>query len=1575
MQSVHCSGENLFISRCEASYGFYGPFSRGAKAPYFPMCDPPPAIGALTPYPTHGIDSYQWTCAPGFHGPEDPPAPPPTPPPRGGQPIDYYGPKDFDAMMAGDRCVAGAYLVTGSYVNTSNVYEGSSSTAEFLFFRICHFKSVIVSVAKQGATNGAAMRYETGAIDDKAVLLGVFRGWTMSPTTIAGASTLKFAAAKYSDGDATCTSSANGMYSVQVEYACSNTGFGYIQSVSRDGTCSYRIVVAEKEACNNPMAYMPAIPAPDLSTIGVDWTDAMALANPLSSPPRTSAAAPSGPSTFLKAGSTCYTLSGTGQQVLPGTSNDASHTKPVQVEYTLCPFGRSSVRMNGGSTSSMLGYFHAWTKSQNADGVGYQYSGQIFLGGESCGANSETRVPGGQWKKLLVDYQCTNPDTPLLVSALISAASCSHRIVVSLPMVCYGMPSARRLHAGAAGDDVPADAAEAEPAPRRRLVSVAEAPVATDTNATATLDGEATPTLEAEAANVTVPFNSSAPSIYSTTSKPNATDDGTGGFTLEYVEELSDGATFHPVDMSVPYSEVEAAGVQYNLKAQVSAAADNTDLSSKQSVEVPVGEEDEDGGRKLHVLPADFNATEAGHMLDSVSSLVDFTSHHAAMAALVSLGSSRRDAVDGASEETVPGIAEACSAHGRDLASSLASRVKPSATSTATATATATRTPSGTPTVSLTATSVATASPSPFVAYSPSGPASYTKWAGTCFKGVQRVNPLNWWDWVICPFGAITQRDGNLNNPTTNLIGQFAGWTVSSVYAPGGAKRYYGKQLYVRGATCGGAGFDRSATVSFECSASPEVVIIVKEPSVCVYSVRLLSSGFCGIDMLLGHEDAPQVMSGPAPFTGPPILQQFASQELLYYPKIADDPIPSQFGLSSALARDTIIYKIKPFQGVFFQLPMQPSALTWFPIGYFSGWVQELLANPTTGNAAELIYRTSSYTGGMPCPGHDGTLYGATLRYICPIGIAGAVDGQIYGIAWTDACSLAISIASNVVCGINTFASTASSTGFANLPETKSPAGFSGPSLLRGFDQHCFVGKFAYDRSGMPTFYNSALGGPLAMQKKWYQTGKLHMGVSGDYEYIFRPFDRVDQWEAFGNRVKYDLGSTFRGWLSNNGYYTGMYFNGGTPCGAVPRRSNVWFSCGTPVIIGPVYESGCLYEVFVRTPDWCGVELRVGYETSDVLPVPLVDSYIAGTRDWRNTGPAVFRNRFAGSQIVGNYKINDMATTFDLRVFDRLDMINANGWTILGSFAGWLTDGQSYLGQWYDGGYTCPADASRKNRAFVWFACGPNVSVVNAFDQPGVACSPQIYLTSPDFCNIDMRIGKEAAPIATPPKPVFQSALPSLKYYGLPLRDWTLHGPVTLINRLKGQVWSGVADIYYYVIKPFEWVWQRTKVPGFQTKVGAYSGWALSSDGTQYAGMWFNNGDMCTRGVARRSHVYWTCGPVFQVTSVYSGTNINEPDWCYYRIDITLPEVCGVDLRLGYETAGIAEPVILSPAIENMSPTIARPNYGPFAIRHRMAGGLHMGAFNNMKINVYPFRYAEMVEVGGGNSGRTFSYG
>jgi hypothetical protein len=109
---------------------------------------------------------------------------------------------------------------------------------------------------------------------------------------------------------------------------------------------------------------------------------------------------------------------------------------------------------------------------------------------------------------------------------------------------------------------------------------------------------------------------------------------------------------------------------------------------------------------------------------------------------------------------------------------------------------------------------------------------------------------------------------------------------------------------------------------------------------------------------------------------------------------------------------------------------------------------------------------------------------------------------------------------------------------------------------------------------------------------------------SSSSNFTVRPFSSVEMVPGTAPLSTVLLG-TFSGWMvdASARTYTGQMFTGGDPCaaaGGAPSAAYVTFECGLAVALLAAEEDvpACVYYLTLAVPEWCGVDRRLGQETS-----------------------------------------------------------------------------------------------------------------------------------------------------------------------------------------------------------------------------------------------------------------------------------------------------------------------------------------------------------------------------------------
>ena len=1179
------------VATCGATYGF----SREPEAPWFPQCDPPPSVGALTPYPVDGVDAYTWRCAPGFH-----PVPvAPTPPPverRGGVPSAFVGPAGFHQLTDTDRCADGALLVGA---NATLVGLGA---ADYLYFKVCHYKQVIMAPAPAATAVGPAAARNTGSfVDTNAFVLGVWREWVYTPATAAGAPTLAFDAMQYYDGDRSCGPTGPGSgtagFSVTVRPVCRGTEAGYVQAVEVLGPCVFALTVVEAEACAPTWQYVPPAPTP-APTPGVS-----ASGSGTTGPPRASAALAFGPAAFMALGDACYAVSG----VLRGGPSAGQ-----RADYTVCLYGRAGVTVQGsGGVMTQLGYFDGWTMA------GSKYALHRFTGGAACGA--------GGWSTLTVTYSCSasTEDAAGLataaVSTLVSEDGCNHALTVLSALSCGAM-AGRRLDGGTdggadgGGDEESAAAWASAPgfhaayAPlhypaltRARQEAVGDevgaaqrrgrqALIVAAQDEAAGADGDTTATtgptsVALQAAYAARGGDARALTLQDPARLVAAAGPGAVPLSARLAVESADTANV------VSYARVLALDAARACAPSSAARGHSTDPSDTAPLRLrPRGAaadaptlEPEDAradtqvdapSRTLEVLQGAAAVAERARLLQVVLlSRVKPSPTSTATATHLSPTSSPTASVT-PSESATPSVLPSqeiptvsASRSSGPSPSMMSSGPSPSTTSSGSSS------PSMSPTASRTAS--VTPSASPPVAAAVAGPVAMRQWAGVCW----RITLTSGWTYTVCPFSHVSREvqsgSGYAARPL-ELLGTYAGWRLEP---PVDTAQVYASQQFSRGDSCPGGG-ERSATLAFVCAVGKDFDVGVTTAGAdCAFAVSVSSASFCGVDWRVGHEDAPQVLAGPAAFTGPTLLSVLKGRVYTFTGQLAGD--------SAAWT-----YRVSLFDAVT-RAPASggPQSL----LGYWSAW--------ETAGAPNALYRVAAYTNGWQCTA-AGEAYSASVRVVCPVGIAGARDGDVLSIAWApaSACKLTVVVAAAAACGVSM--RVGDEAVLAAQPYAVRPTGFVGPGAFAGYDGTCVSGTFAVTLSSSTTGIGdtAAIVAPAGVAPAAAATWAARAPMT----YLLCPFREV---RVFPDRQLtgpwYSAG-VYSGWtlrapVPSQPVYAAQNYTSGVWCDAGGRfhAAFVTYVCaytGVESLVSVAQADVCVLRIVAATPRACATDMRVGHE-------------------------------------------------------------------------------------------------------------------------------------------------------------------------------------------------------------------------------------------------------------------------------------------------------------------------------------------------------------------------------------------
>ena len=169
------------------------------------------------------------------------------------------------------------------------------------------------------------------------------------------------------------------------------------------------------------------------------------------------------------------------------------------------------------------------------------------------------------------------------------------------------------------------------------------------------------------------------------------------------------------------------------------------------------------------------------------------------------------------------------------------------------------------------------ASPDPPIASRPpaepeNGAPGMPELLGTC-----TTSALDGYEYTLCPYANITQRDAVANwNTFWGVLGVYEGWEVDAEIDPahneggsgGGGGKVYLHQHYTDGTPCGDT--PRRAAVLWECGEEAAIVG-VSEPTTCHYAVTFQTPVACGDPRIRGAGEAasqPTALEAPLTATG-----------------------------------------------------------------------------------------------------------------------------------------------------------------------------------------------------------------------------------------------------------------------------------------------------------------------------------------------------------------------------------------------------------------------------------------------------------------------------------------------------------------------------------------------------------------------------------------------------------------------------------------------------------------------------------------------------------------------------------
>ena len=498
----------------------------------------------------------------------------------------------------------------------------------------------------------------------------------------------------------------------------------------------------------------------------------------------------------------------------------------------------------------------------------------------------------------------------------------------------------------------------------------------------------------------------------------------------------------------------------------------------------------------------------------------------------------------------------------------------------------------------------------------------------------------------------------------------------------------------------------RSA-VAFECGAALRVTNVT-ELAPCVYYLRVTHPAWCSQDLRVGRENQQPALPGPAAFA------QRVNGSATWTPGADQQGVARDFGwwLYAKAAM-----RLPPTLGGVGALAASAYSHS------FAGWL-------TTGGDAVTgrfgVYSGMLFTQGFTNNGAAGNrCYGQTAVVAQ---LACGPEVRIFGAVREDPlCTFTVNLTHPGWCGVDR------RVGFEAAPA--SPAG----------ELYVYTAR--------------ADAGPAELYRRMSGAAQVNTYVPAGAG----PATGIVHWAsaAAGNVSR----GTFAGWMVNatsNTYYA-VAFQGGDAgwapgtssyaCGDVPARVEVRFVCSSAptesVLVDQVEAPACKYTYVVGWPWACGVNLAVGAEAATTADRTLNATAAAA-------GPRALYQRLLG-RTLRLTDANNATTGYELAPFTAQTTVGATA--AMGTWRGWLVDSasSSYTGLWFAGGSPCyaPTNASflvALARTEVLLRCSHTGAAYALYMSPGALgngtagrCWYRYTLYLPDVCDVDLRVGREAA--------------------------------------------------------------------------------------------------------------------------------------------------------------------------------------------------------------------------------------
>jgi hypothetical protein len=290
-----------------------------------------------------------------------------------------------------------------------------------------------------------------------------------------------------------------------------------------------------------------------------------------------------------------------------------------------------------------------------------------------------------------------------------------------------------------------------------------------------------------------------------------------------------------------------------------------------------------------------------------------------------------------------------------------------------------------------------------------------------------------------------------------------------------------------------------------------------------------------------------------------------------------------------------------------------------------------------------------------------------------------------------------------------------------------------------------------------------------------------------------------------------------------------------------------------------------------------------------------------------------------------------VALSLSLPPFGRAQLLKPDGSPFIGgnfgSFVSWIVSGPRYSGQVFAGGDVCPG-SNRTRSAFVSYVCDsttsylvPSPTTMSSITSASIDASMCVLTAtvgSPDFCGVDLSVGRESDLRSPTPSPLTGPSAFISAYLG--------SAATSLVGLLFQMPSTGAA--YNLTVKPFERAFLTDPFSGAKSSLGTFQNWTfvgqnLSFSGVsgrssstilsintplEYSGQAFTNGDLCPGSTTRRRGIFvsFLCGGYTTETGKSQGEVISastDSTGCGMIITVAFPEACGVNFTKGAENS------------------------------------------------------------------------